>query len=169
MKIKKQTVVNIFLPALLILIAFVLFTVIAARFTITPGKPEEGIHFEDKEGNIRVEATGFFNNQGSAIFFLANNQEFEESSTNVRSVKAQIRSGKAEAVFENIHYGEYVILALHDVNDNGNIDFNNHNVPEEPLGYSNKTGPITGPLNFMESKFALDKPEIDLQITMHSF
>ena len=49
--------------------------------------------------------------------------------------------------------GEYAIKAFHDVNDNGEMDFNWAGIPKEPYGFSNNaTGTMAAP-KFSQAAF----------------
>ncbi|MEZ4792528.1 MAG: DUF2141 domain-containing protein, partial [Gelidibacter sp.] len=52
----------------------------------------------------------------------------------IQSAKSEIKDGKITATFINVEPGTYAILALHDANDNGQMDFQANGMPSESYG-----------------------------------
>ncbi|MGB3590753.1 MAG: DUF2141 domain-containing protein [Nonlabens sp.] len=104
---------------------------------------------------LRVEVSNASTDKGAMVYALSTKADFG-SPQPFKSAKVTIEDGKAIAMFENVPTGEYAIIALHDLNGNGKMDFENTGRPMEDYGTS--SGTITyGPPNWEESKFELKK------------
>ncbi len=55
--------------------------------------------------------------------------------------------------FLDLPPGEYAIKAFHDVNSNGEMDFNMVGIPKEPYGFSSDATAMFSPPAFEEAKF----------------
>jgi uncharacterized protein (DUF2141 family) len=55
--------------------------------------------------------------------------------------------------FEGLEPGEYAIKAFHDLNSNGEMDFNMLGIPREPYGFSNDARATFSPPAFKDAKF----------------
>jgi uncharacterized protein (DUF2141 family) len=85
---------------------------------------------------LQVEATGFQGSSGHALARLYRpGQDVVREPW--RTTKAAIVDGKAVLTFEGLEPGDYAVVVVHDVNDNGVIDHNVLHLPAEPLGFSN--------------------------------
>jgi uncharacterized protein (DUF2141 family) len=58
-------------------------------------------------------------------------------------------------IFTGLRPGEYAIKALHDVNGNGDMDYNMLGLPKEPYGFSNNVMGAFGPPDFDDAKVIL--------------
>ena len=60
-----------------------------------------------------------------------------------------------ELTFTDLPPGEYAIKALHDVNDNKDMDYTMIGMPKEPYGFSNNAMGTFGPPDFDQAKIEL--------------
>lgn len=81
----------------------------------------------------------------------------------IQSAKSEIKNGKATATFTNVAPGTYAILVLHDVNDNGQMDFDPNGMPSESYGTSNNVMSF-GPPEFDDTKFEVADKNLELDI-----
>ena len=58
----------------------------------------------------------------------------------------------AEMKFTDLPPGEYAIKALHDINDNKDMDYTMIGMPKEPYGFSNNVMGTFGPPDFEDAK-----------------
>jgi uncharacterized protein (DUF2141 family) len=70
---------------------------------------------------LNVTATNFKNDNGQAVVNLFREQD-DLPKTPFITIKALIKAGSAELVFENLPNGSYAIIAYHHENDNGTLD-----------------------------------------------
>lgn len=78
-----------------------------------------------------------------------------DSGAPVQCVQASVKSGKAEAVFENITAGEYAVAVFHDANNNNKMDKNFLGIPKEGYGASRNKLPFASAPSFDDNKFTV--------------
>lgn len=104
-------------------------------------------------GKLNFQTSEFASEAGSASVFLYRASDKIPGSPYKRGA-AQIHSGSALVSFNDVPFGDYAAILLHDENNNGKID---HwlGLPDEPLGYSNNwtLGIFTGMPTFQKLKF----------------
>ena len=61
------------------------------------------------------------------------------------------------AVFENVPDGEYGVIAFHDSNADGELNFGFMGIPEERYGFSNNPRPRFRPANWSEARFEVSE------------
>jgi len=106
---------------------------------------------EVKGVSIQVTVDNVTNNEGKVVFALHTSETFMVSQ-GVKNAESEIKDGKVTIVFEGVTPGSYAIMALHDQNENGRMDFEPNGMPKESYGTSNN--PMNyGPPQFTESKF----------------
>lgn len=62
--------------------------------------------------------------------------------------------------------GEYAVAVLHDLNDNGRMDYRLLRLPKEPFGFSNGAKPKLGPPDFEDAAFALGAEGLSIAIEL---
>ena len=62
--------------------------------------------------------------------------------------------------------GTYAVAVLHDVNDNGRMDYRLMRVPKEPYGLSNGVVPKFGPPKFADCAFAVADEDMAITIEL---
>jgi uncharacterized protein (DUF2141 family) len=117
---------------------------------------------EGPKGNITVELSGFRNDDGRASVVLFNSAEAFPKQTDkaVKIVRSSIKDKKATAVFEDIPYGTYAFVVLHDENANGKMDYNALGMPQEGYAFSNNARAMLGPPDYKDAAFTTDKPAV---------
>ena len=84
------------------------------------------------------------------------------------SIKTAEIDAKAPSVvvrFE-LEEGEYAIRAYHDVDSNGELNFNRMRMPREPYAFSNNVKPRFGPPGWKRTKFSVGKEEVTQKLTL---
>ena len=106
---------------------------------------------EVKGVSIEVTVDNVTNNEGKVVFALHTSETFMVSQ-GVKNLESKIQDGKVTILFEGVTPGSYAIMALHDQNENGRMDYEPNGMPKESYGTSNN--PMSyGPPKFAESKF----------------
>lgn len=119
--------------------------------------------FSQNDGTtITVSIDNVLNDNGVVSFALHTKETFMKGA-GVASAQSKIKDGKVTVTFKNVEPGEYAIIALHDENENNQMDYQANGMPKEAYGSSNN--PMTfGPPQFGESKFTVADKNLDLQI-----
>lgn len=112
--------------------------------------------------SITVSIDNVQNDNGVVSFALHTKETFMKGA-GVASAQSKVKDGKVIVTFKNVQPGEYAIIALHDENENNQMDYQANGMPKEAYGSSNN--PMTfGPPQFGESKFTVADKNLDLQI-----
>ncbi len=111
--------------------------------------------------DITVEVNNILNQNGKLSMGLYNKNDdtFAKRSSYYKGVDLNINDTKIIYTFKNIPNGTYAISALHDENENQELDKNFLGMPKEGYGFSNNIRPTFRAANFDESKFAVDGDE----------
>jgi len=131
-----------------------LFTTIIALIIAT-------LTFAQDGNTITVQVPNATSDKGTIEYGIYDQNTFMKAAP-VFSASVEIKDGKAVAVFENVPAGEYAIMALHDLNGNGRMDFESNGMPKEAYGMSNNSMSY-GPPTWDDAKITLDK---DQEITI---
>lgn len=78
-------------------------------------------------------------------------------------------TGKALTATFALPPGEYAVAVLHDLNDNGEMDYRLMRLPKEPYGFSNDAKPRFGPPKFADAAFTLPKEGLDITIELRDW
>lgn len=131
-----------------------LFTTIIALIIAT-------LTFAQDGNTITIEVLNATNDEGSIEYGIYDQNTFMKAAP-LFSASVEIKDGKAVAVFENVPTGDYAIMALHDMNGNGKMDFQSNGMPKEAYGMSNN--PMSyGPPTWADAKITLNE---DQEITI---
>jgi uncharacterized protein (DUF2141 family) len=125
---------------------------------------------ETSTGTITVEMTGFRDSSGWALAALFNSDKgYPTDFTKAFEIAtSEIRSGKAQIVFNNIPTGEvYAITAIHDADADYEFDRNWLFIPIEGWGTSNDIQGIIGPGDFNHARFLMDSTAGKFVIPIH--
>ncbi|ARN79137.1 hypothetical protein BST97_14725 [Nonlabens spongiae] len=127
-----------------------LFTTIIALIIAT-------LTFAQDGNTITVQVLNATSDEGTIEYGIYDQDTFMKAAP-VFSASVEIKDGKAVAVFENVPEGDYAIMALHDLNGNGRIDFETNGMPKEAYGMSNN--PMSyGPPTWADAKITIDKDQ----------
>jgi uncharacterized protein (DUF2141 family) len=108
---------------------------------------------QQTEGTLTINTASFNNGKGKAVVFLFRKSDGIPNSP-FKTLSVNIKDNNADFQFQNLPYGEYAIILLHDENNNGKID-HSFGLPSEQLGYTNnwELGFFTGMPTFSKLKF----------------
>jgi uncharacterized protein (DUF2141 family) len=91
-----------------------------------------------------------------AIALFDEGARFDEREGAIRKAYLTIAGGEAHWSVEGLPPGDYALLAYHDENGNGELDFRPLGIPKEPIAVSNGAKRLLGPPRFESAKFAVD-------------
>ncbi|MEM1396957.1 MAG: DUF2141 domain-containing protein [Pseudomonadota bacterium] len=74
--------------------------------------------------------------------------------------------GQVTLVVEDVAPGTYGIVALHDKNENGKLDFKWYGPPSEAYGASNNPPPRMGPAKWEDISFEVGDEDLEFSITL---
>lgn len=72
--------------------------------------------------------------------------------------RLDIAAGQRTAVFEGLPAGDYAAKAFHDLNGDGEMNFNPFGMPVEPYAFSNNAVGNMGPASWERARFAVSGP-----------
>ena len=108
-------------------------------------------------GAARIEATAsnLRNSNGSFACSLYNSAKgFPKTDESVvAGSRVKIKDGHATCVFNNLNPGSYAVVAMHDENNNGKMDYNFLGIPTEGYGFSSGATATFGAPSFDAAKF----------------
>ncbi len=141
----------------------VMFLVVWAGFAVGQTPQKVG----GQTGTLKISMTGFKNDKGSAMIALCNSKEdYKKKDGWFDGAVAPIKGGKSEWTFANLPFGTYAVKAYHDENGNGKLDTNSFGAPKEEYGFSNNARATFGPPSFEDARFAIDKADVTISITV---
>lgn len=123
-------------------------------------------HAQDDNNGITITVTvpNVTESQGVVLFALFNEATFMKAEP-IQSMKSEIKNGTAKIIFTNVPVGEYGITCLHDINNNGHMDFESNGMPKENYGVSNNNMSY-GPPMWSDAKFEVTSENLTLEIRM---
>ena len=72
--------------------------------------------------------------------------------------RLDVAAGQRTAVFEGLPAGDYAAKAFHDLNGDGEMNFNPFGIPTEPYAFSNNAVGNMGPASWERARFAVSGP-----------
>tara|TARA_R110002050_G_scaffold100580_1_gene208144 strand:- start:91478 stop:91897 length:420 start_codon:yes stop_codon:yes gene_type:complete len=117
---------------------------------------------EKKGKNITVTIDNVINNEGKVLVSLHTADTFMKGA-GIQNLESTITDGKVTFTFENVADGAYAIMAMHDVNDNKQMDFETNGIPKENYGMSGNEMSF-GPPTFADAKFTLTEEDLYFNI-----
>lgn len=135
-------------------ILLALFSFLASSF-----KPVE-------KGNVIINIEGLKSDKGELILALfTDKKDYLKKDFIHKKVKVD-KKGDTIVVFENLPRGEYSVSVIHDENKNGKLDKNVVGIPKESFGFSNVSLGWFGPPSFENTKFMLEKEEVEVTVKL---
>ncbi len=117
---------------------------------------------ENSGVNINISIDNVSSNEGKVILSLHSIDTFMKA-PGIQTLESTIENGKVSFTFKNVPAGTYAIMALHDVNENGAMDFEDSGMPKESYGMSGNDMSF-GPPTFSGAKFEVTDTELDFDI-----
>ena len=114
-----------------------------------------GIFLFAEEKKLIVQITNVTSEEGQIILAIYNSSENYDKRIAFQEVK--FKPEIDTVVFEtNVPDGEYLIMLVHDINNNGKLDTSFIGMPKEPVGLSNYDGKGI-PGKFKKHKFSVNE------------
>ena len=108
-----------------------------------------------KENKLTVEITNVTSEEGQIILAIYNSSENYDKRIAFQEVK--LKPEIDTVIFEtNLPDGEYLVMLVHDINNNGKLDTSFIGMPKEPVGLSNYDGKGI-PGKFKKHKFSVNE------------
>ncbi len=117
---------------------------------------------QEKGVTITVTIDKVKSENGKVVMALHSNDTFMKGA-GIMNAESKIEEGKVTITFKNVKPGEYAIMALHDENENGRMDFEANGMPKEDYGMSNNVMSF-GPPNYDDAKFNVENEDLKLNI-----
>ena len=120
------------------------------------------------KGKLTVKFENIKGSKGMILVALYNKSKGfpEDKKTVYRKAKSIIKNGTANIEFTNMPYGDYAVAAMHDENNNLEMDKNFLGIPEEGYGFSNNIKPKLSAPSFNDCKFQLNSDKKTITISM---
>ncbi len=93
--------------------------------------------------------------EGKMLFSLATKDQFMREQP-FKSAVSTIEEGVATVTFTDVPQGEYAVLVLQDINNNGQMDFETNGMPAEDWGMSNNKVTNAAP-TWSDAKITVDR------------
>ena len=108
-----------------------------------------------EEKKLTVEITNVTSEEGQIILAIYNSSENYDKRIAFQEVK--LKPEIDTVIFEtNVPDGEYLVMLVHDINNNGKLDTTFIGMPKEPVGLSNYDGKGI-PGKFKKHKFSVNE------------
>ena len=108
-----------------------------------------------EEKKLTVQITNIASEDGQIILAIYNSSENYDNRIAFQEVK--IKPEIDTVIFEtNVPDGEYLVMLVHDINNNGKLDTSFIGMPKEPVGLSNYDGKGI-PGKFKKHKFSVNE------------
>jgi uncharacterized protein (DUF2141 family) len=79
----------------------------------------------------------------------------------------RVENKRAACVFQGLPAGDYAVVAMHDENDNGKMDYNFLGIPVEGYGFSNNPRVLLKAPSFDAAKFRYEGGVLKVPINLH--
>ena len=121
------------------------------------------LSFSQTDGiTITVSVDNLTSDKGIVAFALHTKETFMRGE-GVMNTGSAIEKGKVVVTFKNVQPGEYAIIGLHDVNENGRMDYRENGMPLEGFGTSNNVMAF-GPPQYDDAKFKVEDKDLEFNI-----
>ena len=108
-----------------------------------------------EEKKLTVQITNVRSEEGQIILAIYNSSENYDKRISFQEVK--LKPEIDTVIFEtNLPDGEYLVMLVHDINNNGKLDTSFIGMPKEPVGLSNYDGKGI-PGKFKKHKFSVNE------------
>lgn len=117
---------------------------------------------ETSGATITLTIDNVANNEGKVLAGLHTTETFMKG-PGVQDLESKIENGKVVLTFTNVAPGTYAIMAMHDVNENKRMDFQDNGMPKESYGMSGNSMAM-GPPDFQSARFEVGDEDLELSI-----
>jgi len=118
---------------------------------------------------LEIEISEFRNTDGHLLVSLYRNEKnFNDGAENAfRNKKVKVDGKKMSVSFEDLPFGEYAILFLHDENNDEEMDTNMVGIPQEGYGASNNAVNTFSAPKYKDAKFTIDRNTISTSLKIY--
>ncbi|MFN3930537.1 MAG: DUF2141 domain-containing protein [Brevundimonas sp.] len=92
---------------------------------------------------------------GAVMVALYDSEAGYASDRGVGQRRLDVAAGERTATFDNLPAGDYAAKAFHDVNGDGEMNFNPFGLPVEPYAFSNNAVGNMGPASWARARFTV--------------
>lgn len=118
---------------------------------------------------IIADVSNFRNDKGVCRACIFNSESSYDNHQPLQCQQVSIVNGKAQAIFQNLPAGTYVISVFHDANNNSEFDTNFLGIPKEGYGASGNSLPFASAPGYKDNKFQLkDNSTVVLPIRLRN-
>lgn len=118
----------------------------------------------EKKGNLVVHFSNVnVENKGKIYVAVFDKEENFMTQNFFKSVIVEVESDAFEVTFKDVPYGDYAVSAFHDINGNGQMDFNEYGMPVEDYAMSGETNPMGAP-TWSQVKFEFTEQSTTLEV-----
>ncbi len=119
-----------------------------------------------KTFNVVVNVNEIKSNDGTVYCALYTSAESMMKRKAAQRLTAKVAEGSSTITFKNVESGVYSIVCVHDLNNNGQMDFNDMGMPLEKYGVSNNAINPYGPPTFSDTKFEVKDTNLTFEIEL---
>lgn len=118
--------------------------------------------------SLTVMINGIKKQSGQVCLSLfSSSQGFPSNSSSALQAQCTIVDDKPLAItFRNLKAGSYAVAAIHDVNNDSNLNRNFLGIPTEGIGFSRNPRIVTGPPKFNDSVVLINGSSTSIQIQL---
>ncbi len=122
--------------------------------------------FNQPKGKLKVSISNLRSNKGQVLIYLFEDEKGFPKDLERASFygKSEIKDLKSSYTFENLNYGEYAAIAVHDENSDGMLDKSFLGMPKENIGLHFNNKESTQFPSFDNCKFIIDKKENTIEL-----
>jgi uncharacterized protein (DUF2141 family) len=169
---RSSPVRDILLPANLIVLALVVFGVLASSvgsdLRLVPrggAGPGAGPADPGEHGKLTVRVVHVRNATGTVLVALYAHGPLQDRANVLARQALPASTAGVTAVFDDLPRGTYAVMAVHDENGNGFPDMGpGGGPPVEGTGTSGAVALTQGPPTFEDARFVLDRDELEIEI-----
>ncbi len=119
------------------------------------------------KAKLMVSVTGFASDEGKCLLALYNSESgFNDNLAAIRLESFDIVDRRAQWEVDGLENGKYAVVAVHDRNDNGELDQSKAGALGERYGYSNQARSKNGMPTFQEATFDVTIPGVEIDIEL---
>lgn len=123
---------------------------------------------EERAATLEVTVRGLRSADGAvAVALFDDRARFDARTDAIRKAYLTIDGAEAHWLVEGLPAGDYALLAYHDENGNGELDFRPLGIPKEPFAVSNGATRLLGPPRFDSAKFAVGHEPSSVTLELH--
>lgn len=111
---------------------------------------------------ITVTIDNVTSDEGKVIASVHTSETFMKGA-GILNTESAINDGKVTLTFENVAPGTYAIMAMHDANENKQMDYEPNGMPKESYGMSGNDMTM-GPPSFDMAKFEVSDENVEFSI-----